>query len=106
MPFKPGQSGNPAGKPKGPNKATSAAREAIAAFVEGNTPRLQGWLDQVAADPKHGPLVAIKCVTDLLEYHVPKLARTELSGKDGAPLIPPGGITFTIRKADGADNRD
>jgi len=23
---------------------------------------------------------------DLLEYHIPKLARTELTGKDGAPV--------------------
>ena len=28
-----------------PNKATSIGRDAIAAFVEANTPRLQAWLD-------------------------------------------------------------
>ena len=87
MPFKKGQSGNPAGKRPGPNRATKNAREAIAQFVDGNAARLQGWLDQIAADPKHGPAAALRCVTDLLEFHVPKLARTELTGKDGATLV-------------------
>ncbi len=75
------------GRPKGvPNKATANAREAVARFVDGNVGRLQGWLEDIANDPKHGPLVAFKCVQELLEYHVPKLQRTELTGKDGAPL--------------------
>lgn len=62
------------------------AREAIAAFVDGNAPRLQGWLDDIAADEKHGPKVAFDCVMSLLEYHVPKLARTEHVGDGGGPL--------------------
>lgn len=77
MPFKPGQSGNPAGKPRGPNKATAAAREAIARFVDGNADKLQGWLEEIAADPKLGPMAAFRCFMDVCEYHVPKLARTE-----------------------------
>ena len=76
------------GRPVGvPNKSTSAARESIARFVDGNVERLQGWLDEIAEDPKHGPLVAFKCVQEILEYHVPKLARTELTGKDGGAII-------------------
>lgn len=76
-------------RPKGsPNKATTNAREAIAAFVDKNTPRLQGWLDAIAEDPKQGPAVAFRCAMDLMEYHVPKLARTEVTGKDGADLMP------------------
>lgn len=69
-----------------PNRATANAREAIAAFVDGNTPRLQAWLDKIERDD--GPKAAFQCVMDLLEYHVPKLARTELTGKDGADLLP------------------
>lgn len=75
------------GRPKGlPNKATANAREAIAAFVDGNAPRLEGWLEQIAE--KDGPRAAFACVLDLLEYHVPKLARTEITGKDGESLLP------------------
>lgn len=74
----------PNGRPKGvPNKATTTAREAIARFVDGNTERLQGWLDQIAAE---SPEKAFNCVRDLMEYHLPKMARTEVTGKDGGPV--------------------
>ena len=75
------------GRVKGvPNKATAIAREAIAQFVDGNAHRLQGWLDDIAADEKHGPKVAFECVMSLREYHVPKLARTEHVGDGGGPV--------------------
>ena len=77
------------GKPKGsaksggrvagtPNKVTADARAAIAQFVEGNVDRLTGWLDQVAQE---SPEKAFRCFMDVVEYHVPKLARTELTGE-------------------------
>jgi len=66
-----------------PNKATAQAREAIALFIDGNAERLQGWLDQIAAEK--GPQAAFDCFTSLLEYHVPKLARHEHTGEDGGP---------------------
>ena len=66
-----------------PNKDTANARQAIASFVDGNADRLQGWLDEIAKD--QGPVAAFKCFSDLLEYHVPKLARTEVTGADGGP---------------------
>ena len=82
--FKKGDKRPGAGRPKGlPNKTTVAAREAIARFVDGNADRLQGWLDEIAKD--QGPAAAFKCFADLLEYHVPKLARTEVTGADGGP---------------------
>lgn len=62
-----------------PNKATRNAREAIARLVDGNAERMQGWLDQIAAD--QGPAAAWRCMIDVIEYHVPKLARTELAGE-------------------------
>src|SRR6266404_5358847 len=66
-----------AGRQKGrPNNATRNAREAIARLVENNIDRLQGWLDDVAQ--KQGALAALRCLLDLLEYHVPKLTRAEL----------------------------
>jgi len=66
-----------------PNKSTANAREAIAAFVEAQTPRLQQLLERIEAE--EGPLAAFRCVQDLLEYHVPKLQRTEVTGADGGP---------------------
>lgn len=73
------------GRKKGtPNKATAAAREAIARFVEGNAGCLQEWLDQIAR--QDGPRAAFQCFVGLLEYHVPKLGRTELTGADGGPM--------------------
>ena len=73
------------GRPKGvANKSTVAAREAIARFVDGNAHRVQIWLDAIAET--EGPLKAFQCYTDMIEYHVPKLSRTELTGKDEGPV--------------------
>ena len=81
---------NRAGRKKGiPNKATAQAREAIALFVDGNAHRLAEWLDQVAngdGDAKPNPAKAFELFQSVVEYHVPKLARTELTGKDDGPV--------------------
>jgi hypothetical protein len=84
---KPGTPKTGGRRPGSPNRTTALAREAIAQFVDANVPRLQGWLDDIAADPKHGPLAAFKCVQELLEYHIPKLQRTELTGEGGGPVV-------------------
>ena len=84
---------NRSGRPKGAvNKATSDARAAIAAFVDGNAHRLTEWLDVVAnGDPendiKPNPAKAFEMFQSVVEYHVPKLARTEVTGKDGGPVV-------------------
>jgi hypothetical protein len=71
-------------RPKGsPNKATASAREAIAALVEGNMSRLEGWLDQIALE---SPEKAYRCFMDTVEYHIPKLARTEHTGENGGAV--------------------
>lgn len=101
---KPGDGGRPKGVP---NKATRAAREAIAAFVDGNAHRLQKWLDEVAdGKPMLGkdgqqmrdddgqplwlvppnPEKAHNMFQSVVEYHVPKLARSEVTGADGGPI--------------------
>lgn len=86
MSFQKGQSGNPAGRKKGtPNTATKKAREAFAALADGNVERVQGWLNQVA---EKDPATAMRLFLDLAEFSVPKLQRTELTGKDGAELMP------------------
>ena len=68
-----------------PNRSTANAREAIAAFVEQQTPRLGHLLERIEAE--EGPLAAFRCIQDLVEYHVPKLARTEVTGADGGPQV-------------------
>lgn len=89
------------GRPKGsPNKATSDARQAIAQFVDGNAHRLTEWLDKVAEgvkveDPETGeekyvvapnPAKAFDMFQSVVEYHIPKLARTEVAGDKDNPL--------------------
>ena len=79
--FKKGRKPGP-GRPKGlPNRSTQMAREAISRFVDGNADRLQGWLDEIHAEK--GAEAAFRCFNDLLEYHVPKLARHEHTGNNG-----------------------
>jgi hypothetical protein len=67
-----------------PNRATIEARQAIAMFVDANAHRLTEWLDFVAngdgADIKPNPAKAFELFQSVVEYHVPKLNRTELSG--------------------------
>ena len=67
-----------------PNKATATARELLGQLVEANIPKMSGWL--TAIEKEHGPLVAWRCVQDVTEYHVPKLARTEVVGEGGGPV--------------------
>lgn len=89
------------GRPAGiPNKATTAAREAIAAFVDGNAHHLEEWLQTVAngvkrVNPETGeeeylippnPAKAFDMFQSVVEYHVPKLARMEVAGDKANPL--------------------
>jgi len=87
---------NRAGRPAGvPNKSTSMAREAIAKFVEGNAHQMQEWLEQVATGVKNeqdkyivlpNPEKAFGMLQSVMEYHLPKLARTEHSGDEEQPM--------------------
>jgi hypothetical protein len=68
------------GRTKGtPNKATVHAREAIAAFVDQNAPLLNELLQEIRIED--GPKAAFECIRDLIEYHVPKLARSDVNVK-------------------------
>ena len=93
MPFLKGQKSTAGpGRPKGlANKVTVQAREAIALFVDDNAPRLAKWLDAVATgdpanDVKPNPAKAFELFQSVIEYHVPKLARTELTGANEGPV--------------------
>lgn len=70
--FKPGQSGNPAGRPPGSrNKTTKVTRQLITDFLEEDQPQAtKDW-------QKLSPWERWQMRTKLLEYTVPKLSRTE-----------------------------
>ena len=73
------------------NKATAEARQAIALFVDKNASKLDAWLTAVAEgdpenDVKPNPAKAFELFQSVVEYHVPKLARTEHTGKDGEAM--------------------
>lgn len=97
------------GRKKGvPNKATGVAREAFAMFVETNASKMQKWLNRVAEgvpviDPdtneqaeRNGvplwitppaPATALDIIQRIAEYHIPKLARTEVVGDANQPVV-------------------
>ena len=83
--FKPGQSGNPDGRPKGSrNKATEHVRAAYQKLTEDNLENMSIWLTQIAAE---NPEKAMTLMLQLSEFIIPKLARTEVTGNDGEDLF-------------------
>ena len=82
-------------KPGVPNKATQEAREAVKAILDSNLPFIQSWIQATAdgiMDDQTGkyivqpnPAKACEIVQNLVEYSVPKLARTEVVGDEKAP---------------------
>jgi hypothetical protein len=72
------------GRPKGvPNRSTAAVREAIAKMAEDNAEKFAEWLEKVAQD---SPEKACDIYLKAIEYHIPKLARTEVTGAENGPL--------------------
>ncbi len=64
-----------------PNRTTQKVREAVARIAEHNIESVQKWLEDIK-DPRQRLDLFIR----LLEYHIPKLARTELTGEDGGEI--------------------
>lgn len=91
-PFAKGKSGNPKGRKPGPNKTTRDVREAIALLAQRNVDRVEGWLDEVA---EKDPAKAIDLFTKLVDFHIPRLARQEVTGPGGGPLQVER-VTFTL----------
>ena len=76
--------GEAKGKPKGAlNYTTRDIKEAYRLLIENNLDNLTAWLNQVA---EKDPEKAIKILSDLSEYIIPKLARQEITGEDGKDL--------------------
>ena len=71
------------GRTKGtPNKSTAEVREAIAAFASANVAQMGKWLNAI-----DDPGKKLDLFLRAIEYHVPKLARTEVAGDPNAPLL-------------------
>jgi hypothetical protein len=66
-----------------PNKATADVRDAIAKLAQDLGPSLQKWITKVAADD---PGRAAEIFLRAIEYHIPKLSRTDLTS--GGKALP------------------
>lgn len=90
------------------NAATNRERRAVTVLqiIDEYAPKVAGWLDQVAEGVKGAngvgvltrpdPAKALELYTKLLEFGVPKLMRSEITGKDGKDLNLPAVVTVTI----------
>ena len=83
--FKPGESGNPNGRPKGSkNIQTKRMKEAFASLIEGNLDNLNRWLQHTAQDD---PKAALDIILKMSERFVPKLSQTQLTDGEGGDLF-------------------
>ena len=64
-----------------PNKATQDVRAAIAAFASANVGQMSVWLASI-----DDPAKKLDLYLKAIEYHIPKLARSEVSGPNGGPV--------------------
>jgi len=71
------------GRTKGvPNKSTAEVRDAIAAFASANVDQMGDWLNAIESPEKK-----LDLFLRAIEYHIPKLARTEHAGDPDQPMI-------------------
>ena len=86
------QKGHKGLKKKGDiSKTTRDIKEAYRLLIEKNLDNMTEWLEQIAATD---PAKAIYIISDLSEYVIPKLARTDLTSGDKAITI--GGINYIV----------
>ena len=64
-----------------PNKATADVRSAIALIAEKNVKKLDGWLTRIG---RKDPGRAMELYLRMIEYHIPKLTRTEIVKPPGS----------------------
>ena len=87
MPFVSGQSGNPAGRPKGSmNKSSQVLRESLSFLIEENLDKMNEWIDRIAEDD---PRAAFQCMVSIMEFNIPKLTRTVIKEEKDDTAGPP-----------------
>jgi len=85
MPFEKGQSGNPAGRPKGSeNKVSTQQRMLFLTIMEGQVEHIEDSLDRIREDSDEK---YIKALTGLMPYFMPKQQEVsvEVNEKPSAP---------------------
>jgi len=81
------------GRTKGtPNRVTTEFRETVQLVLDANKDNVAKWLKLVAegdkaSDTKGDPGKALDLMAKLAEFAAPKLARTELTGANGGPVV-------------------
>lgn len=79
------------GRPKGlPNKATTEFRATVQKLLDDNRENVGRWLSMVAdgdGENKPDPGKALDLLSKLAEFAAPKLARTEITGAGGGPVV-------------------
>lgn len=99
-PFKPGQSGNPAGRPK--QVATKLIREMASELAEGsNETRLRRIVDALLTKAEGGDLEAVKIVFDRLEGRPRQSVSLDIGERERAERMVEGMI-----EAEAAEGRE
>ena len=86
MSFKPGESGNPAGRrPGSANEVSKRIRDAFANLLEGREEELHEALNKLKEkDPK----AYLEMYVKISQRFVPEVSRAEITGQDGEPFQP------------------
>ena len=77
--WRPGQSGNPAGRKKGSmNKYTKEIKEAFGLLLSSNTENFYTWIETIA---RQDPAKAMELLIKIAPYVVPKLAQNDITSE-------------------------